>query len=91
MYQMKNKSDINTPLNSAALLPTSGNRARNTLSQLAANHVSSPSAQLQHRMWSGIAVTIAATRSHCHQSVPVPATSAHYPFVPVWPGSVYFG
>jgi len=68
---MKNKSVIDTPLNSAALLPTSGNRARNTLSQLAANHVSPPSAQLQHRLWSGIAVTIvtiAATRSSCHQT-----------------------
>jgi len=32
--------------NSAVLLPTSGNRALNTLSQLAANHVSSTSAQL---------------------------------------------
>jgi len=77
---MKNKSVINAPHNSAVLLPTtsySGNRARNTLSQLAANHVSSHSAQLR----SGIAVTIvtiAATRSSCHQSVPVPATSAHY-------------
>jgi len=82
---MKNKSVINTPLNSAVLLPTTGNRARNKLSQLAANHVSSPSAQLQHRLWSGIAVTIvtiAATRSSCHHSVPVPATSAHYPLVP---------
>jgi len=82
---MKNKSVINTPHNSAVLLPTSGNRARYTLSQLAANHVSSPAAQLQHRLWSGIAVTIvtiAATRSSCHQSVPVPATSAHYPLVP---------
>jgi len=82
---MKNKSVINTPLNSAVLLPTSGNRARNTLSQLAANHVSLPSAQLQHRLWSGMAVTfvtIAATRSSCQQSVPVPATSAHYPLVP---------
>jgi len=82
---MKNKSVINTPLNSAVLLPTSGNRARNTLSQLAANHVSLPSAQLQHRLWSGMTVTfvtIAATRSSCQQSVPVPATSAHYPLVP---------
>jgi len=74
---MKNKSVINTPRNSAVLLPTSGNRARNTLSQLAANHVSSPSEQLQHRLW-----PIAATRSSCHQSVPVPAKSAHYPIVP---------
>ena len=82
MYQMKNKSVINTPLNSAVLLPTFENRARNTLSQLAANHVSLPSAQLQHRLWSGITVTIvtiAATRSSCQQSVPVPATSAHIP------------
>jgi len=82
---MKNKLVINTPLNSAVLLPTTGNRARNKLSQLAANHVSSPSAQLQHRLWSGIAVTIvtiAATRSSCHHSVPVPATSAHYTLVP---------
>jgi len=37
MYQMKNKSVINAPHNSAFLLPTSGNRARNALSQLAAN------------------------------------------------------
>jgi len=84
MYQMKNKSVITASHNSAVLLPTSGNRARNTLFQLAANHVSSPSAQLQHRLWSGIAVTIvtiAATRSSCHHSVPVPATSAHYPLV----------
>jgi len=82
---MKNKSVINTPHNSAVLPPTSGNRARNTLSQLAANYVSSTSTQLQHRLWSGIAVaivTIAATRSSCHHSVPVPATSAHYPLVP---------
>jgi len=82
---MKNKSVINTTQYSAVLLPTTGNRARNTLSQLAANHVSSPSTQLQHLLWSGIAVTIvtiAATRSSCHQSVPVPATSAHYPLVP---------
>jgi len=42
---MKNKSVINTPRYSAALLSTSGNRARNTLSQLTANHVSSSSAQ----------------------------------------------
>jgi len=34
---MKNKSVINTPRYSAALLSTSGNRARNTLSQLTAN------------------------------------------------------
>jgi len=72
---MKNKSVINTPHNSAVLLPTSGNRARNTLSQLSANHGSSTSAQLQHRLWSGIAVTIvtiAATRSSRHQSVITP-------------------
>jgi len=37
MYQMKNKSVINAPHNSEILLPTSGNRARTTLSQLAAN------------------------------------------------------
>jgi len=37
MFQMKNKTVINTPLNSAVLNPTSGNRPRNTLSQLAAN------------------------------------------------------
>jgi len=82
---MKNRSVINIPHNSADLLPTSGNRARNTLSQLAANHVSSPSAQLQHRLWSSVAVTIvtiAATRSFCQQSVPVPATSTHYPLIP---------
>jgi len=51
---MKNKSVINTPPNSAVLLPTFGNMARNTLSQLAANHVSA----VPHRMWSSIAVTI---------------------------------
>jgi len=68
MYEMKNKSVINAPHNSAVLLHTSGNRARNTLSQLAANHVSSTSSQFPHRLWSGIAVTIvtiAATRSSC--------------------------
>jgi len=65
MYQMKNKLVINAPHNSAVIVPTSGNRARNTLSQLAANHVSSTSAQL----------SIACG----HQSVPVLATSAHYP------------
>jgi len=37
MYQMKNKVVINASHNSAVLLPTSGNRARNTLSPLAAN------------------------------------------------------
>jgi len=42
---MKNKTVINTPLNSAVLLPTSGNRARNRLFQLEANHVSSTSVQ----------------------------------------------
>jgi len=47
MFQMKNKIVINTPLNSEVLLPTSGNRARNTLSQLAANHVSSTSTQFR--------------------------------------------
>jgi len=44
---MKNKTVINTPHNSAVLPPTSGNRDRNTLSQLAANHVSSTSAQFR--------------------------------------------
>jgi len=66
MYQMKNKSVIKTPHNSMVLPPTSGNKACNTLSQLAAYHVSLHSAQLQHRLWSDIAVTIAATRSFCH-------------------------
>jgi len=37
MYQFKNKSVINAAHNFAVLPPTSGNRARNTLSQLAAN------------------------------------------------------
>jgi len=37
MYQIKNKSVINASHNSAVLLPTSGNRARNALSPLAAN------------------------------------------------------
>jgi len=37
MYQIKNKSVINAFHNSAVLLPTSGNRARTTLSPLAAN------------------------------------------------------
>jgi len=37
MYHIKNKSVINAPHNSAVLLPTSGNGARNTLSPLAAN------------------------------------------------------
>jgi len=37
MYKFKNKSGINATNNSAVLHPTSGYRARNTLSQLAAN------------------------------------------------------
>jgi len=37
MYQMKNKSVINLSHISAVLLPTSGNRALNTLSPLAAS------------------------------------------------------
>jgi len=37
MYQMKNKSVINATHYSAVLLPTSGDRARNTQTQLAAN------------------------------------------------------
>jgi len=68
MYQMKNNSIINATHNSAVLLPTSRNKARNTLSQLAASHVSLASSQFPHRLWSGITVTIvtiAATRSSC--------------------------
>jgi len=37
MNQIKNKSAFNATHNFAALLPTSGNRVRNTLSNLAAN------------------------------------------------------
>jgi len=47
MFQMMNKAVINASHNSAVLLPTSGNRARSTLSPLAANHVSSTSAQFR--------------------------------------------
>jgi len=36
MYQMKNKSVIKASHNYTVLLPTSGNRSRNTLSPLAA-------------------------------------------------------
>jgi len=60
---MKNKSVI-----SYQLSVTSGNRARNTLSQLATNHVSSTSSQFPYRLWSGITVTIVTiseTRSSC--------------------------
>jgi len=78
MYQIKNKSVVNASYNTAVLHSTSGNIARNdTPSQL--TYVSLTSAQFQHRLWSGIAVTIVtigAPRSSCHQSVPVPATSA---------------
>jgi len=37
MFQMKNKTVTNASHNYAVLLPTSGNRARNTLFPLAAN------------------------------------------------------
>jgi len=45
MHQMKNKSVINAPHNSTVILPSSGNRARNTLSQLEANRTCGPASQ----------------------------------------------
>jgi len=81
MYKFKNKSVINATHNYVVLLRSSGNRARNTLSQLAANlsylNLSAVPASrvVRHAV---TLVTIAATRSSCHQSVPVPAASAHY-------------
>jgi len=69
---MKNKSVINTPLNSAVLLPTSGNRDRNTLSQLAANHVSSP----QRSSASPVARHSSNHRYHCRFVLPAKRPSA---------------
>jgi len=48
------------------LLPISGNRARNTLSSLAANHVSSTLAQFPHRLWYGHRSN---HRYHCRDAI----------------------
>jgi len=84
MYLFKNKSVINATYNSTVLLSTYGKRAPSydTISTSSQPTLAQP-AMFPHRLWSGIAVTIvAATRLSCHQSVPVPATSAHYHLVP---------
>jgi len=80
---MKNKSVINTSHNSAVLLPTSGNRLVIHYLHKQLTYVSSTSAQFRIASGPVTFVTIAAARSSCHQSVPVPATSAHYPLVPL--------
>jgi len=61
MFQMKNKTVINTSHNSAILLPTSGNRARNTLSSQAANL---RELNLRHR---------SNVRYHCRDAIVLPA------------------